>query len=137
MSVASLRARLLERGFAADDVDGVVARLTRDGTLDDRRTATAAAHLEGAIRLRGRRRVLQKVRALGIEPDVARAAVDNLFEEIDETALLDRAIAKRLKGMDPSSLDRAAMARLVRGLVAQGFPPDQIFRRLRASDDED
>jgi regulatory protein len=137
ISVASLRTRLLGRGFAADDVDEVVTRLTRDGTLDDRRTAAAAAHLEGAIRMRGRRRVLQKVRALGIQPDVARAAVDSVFEDVDETALLDRAIAKRLNGKDPDTLDRAAMGRLVRGLVGQGFTADQIFRRLRASDEED
>ncbi len=132
MSASALRIRLLRRGFAADDIDEIVTRLTRDGTLDDRRTATAAARLEGAIRLRGRRRVLQKVRALGIEPDVARAAVDSVFADVDETALLDRAIAKRLNGRDARTLDRAAMARLVRSLVGQGFAPDAIFRRLHA-----
>jgi len=132
MSAASLRSRLLKRGFASADVDEVVTRLTRDGTLDDRRTAIAAARLEGAIRLRGRRRVLQKVRALGIETEAARAAVDSVFADVDETALLDRAIAKRLNGKDAGTLDRAETARLVRSLVGQGFAPDAIFRRLNA-----
>lgn len=137
ISVTALRTRLLRRGFAADDVDEVVARLKKDGTLDDRRTATAAARLEGAIRLRGRRRVLQKVRSLGVEPEVARAAVDSVFADIDEAALLDRAIAKRLSGKDARTLDRPATARLVRSLVGQGFAPDAIFRRLRHEGHED
>jgi regulatory protein len=131
ISVAALRARLLRRGFATDDVDAVVARLKQDGTLDDRRTATAAARLEGAIRLRGKRRVLQKVRALGVDAELAHAAVDSVFADLDETALLDRAIARRLKGQDPKSLDRLATARLVRSLVGQGFSPEQVFARLR------
>jgi regulatory protein len=132
ISATALRARLLRRGFAADDVDDIVTRLQKDGTLDDRRTATAAARLEGAIRLRGRRRVLQKVRSLGVDAEVAHAAVDSVFADIDETALLDRAIAKRLKGENASPLDRAATARLVRSLVGQGFAPEAIFKRLRA-----
>jgi regulatory protein len=131
ISAASLRARLLRRGFAAEDVDEVIARLTQDGTINDQRTAAAAARLEGAIRLRGRRRVLQKVRALGVDADTARSAVDSVFADIDEAALLDRAIARRLGGADPKTLDRPATARLVRSLVGQGFAPDQIFRRLR------
>lgn len=140
ISAANLRTRLIRRGFEAGDVDDVIARLTKDGTVDDRRTAAAAARLEGAIRLRGRRRVLQKVRSLGVDADVAETAVNGVFAELDETALLDRAIARRLKGLDPRTLDRAATARIVRGLIGQGFSPDAIFRRLRAagtSHDED
>jgi len=133
ISAANLRTRLLRRGFAPADVDQVIARLTQDGTVDDRRTAAAAARLEGAIRLRGRRRVLQKVRSLGVDAEVAAIAVDGVFAELDETALLDHAIERRLKGLDPRSLDRAATARIVRGLVGQGFSPDAIFRRLRAA----
>lgn len=136
ISAAALRTRLLRRGFAADDVDEAIARLTKDGTLDDRRTAAAAARLEGAIRLRGRRRVLQKVRSLGVDADTARSAVDSVFADIDEAALLDRAIARRLGDVNPKTLDRAATARLVRSLVGQGFAPEAIFRRLRSHEDE-
>lgn len=134
ITTAALRARLLRRGFAADDVDTVLARLQADGSLDDRRTAVAAARLEGAIRQRGRRRVLQKVRALGVDAEVAQAAVDSVFSEIDETALLDRAIARKLNGRDPATLDRPAFARIVRALIAQGFAADAVFRRLRFED---
>lgn len=136
ISAASLRTRLLRRGFEAGDVDEVVARLKKDGTVDDRRTAAAAARLEGAIRLRGRRRVLQKVRSLGVDAETARTAVDSVFADLDENALLDRAITRRLNGKDPRTLDRPATARIVRGLVAQGFAPDAIFRRLKSSHEE-
>lgn len=137
ISAASLRTRLLRRGFDASDVDEVVRRLVADGTVNDSRTATAAARLEGVIRLRGRRRVLQKVRALGVDADTARVAVDGVFAEVDEGALLDRAIGRKLRDRDPKTLDRAVTARLVRSLMAQGFAPDAIFKRLRANRDDD
>lgn len=131
ISAAALRTRLQRRGFPLEEIDEALQRLTRDGTLNDARTASAAARLEGAIRLRGRRRVLQKMRALGIEADVAEAAVEQVFADLDENALLDRAIARRLRGQSAETLDRAGTARLVRALVGQGFAPDAIFRRLR------
>lgn len=134
LSRAALRARLLRRGFEPDAVDDVLARLTADGTVNDRRTAAAAARLEGVIRLRGRRRVIQKVRTLGIDADTAETAVNEVFADIDEDALLDGAIARRLAGKDPRTLDRPATARLVRSLIAQGFSPHHIFTRLKIVD---
>ncbi len=131
MSSQQLRDRLARRKFALEEIDAVIRRLTRDGTLDDRRVALASARLEAGIRRRGRRRVLQQVQQLGISAMTAKAAVDEVFSELDESALLERAIERRLKGADPRSLDRKGMARIVRGLVGQGFEPGQVYSRLR------
>ena len=87
--------------------------------------------MEAAIKGRGRRRVIQQVQRLGISADVAKSAVDEVFDEVDEAALLERALAKRLKGASVTTLDRAAKARIVRGLVSQGFAPSQVLRALR------
>jgi SOS response regulatory protein OraA/RecX len=131
LSTAQLRARLA-RKFEAAEIDEAIERLSKDRTLDDRRVAVAAARMEGVVRRRGRRRVIQRVQQLGISADVAKAAVDEVFGDIDERTLLDEAIDKKLKGVDPRQLDAGAAASLVRSLVGQGFDADQVYSRLRA-----
>ena len=131
LSTSQLRTRLARRKFAPDDIDDAIRRLARDGTLSDRRVAVAMARLEGVVRHRGRRRVLQRVQQLGISAADAKAAVDEVFEEIDERAALDQALEKRLRGKDARALDAKAVARVVRSLVGQGFEAGQIYSRLR------
>jgi len=131
LSARQLRDRLARRKYPADEIDPVITRLTQDGTLDDRRVALASAHLAVVGKRRGRRRILQEIQRLGVSPATAKQAVDEVFAEIDESALLDRAIDRRLKDVDPKSLDRPARARLVRSLVGQGFDADQVYARLR------
>jgi regulatory protein len=132
LSVAQLRARLVRRKFDPAEIDAALARLGDQRTVDDARVAVATARLEGAIRNRGRRRVLQRVQQLGISATVARAAVDEVFADIDEKAQLDRAIEKKLRGRQLGPLDANATARVVRSLVAQGFDAGQVYARLRA-----
>jgi regulatory protein len=131
LSAAQLRTRLARREFADDEINAVIERLSRDRTLDDQRVARAAARLEGTIRQRGKRRVLQRVQQLGISASVAKAAVEEVFSEIDEKALLDHAIERKLRGANPRALDARATARIVRSLVGQGFDAGAILRRLR------
>lgn len=131
LSEAQVRARLARRGFDDPHVDDAVARLKASRALDDQRVATAAARLESAVRLRGRRRTLQKVRALGIAEEDARRAVDAVFEEVDEAALLEQALARRLGGIAVPDLDRAGVRRIAAALVRQGFALDAILARLR------
>ena len=132
LSTKQLRDRLARRKFPSAAVDQVIRRLTADRTLDDSRVAVASARSEASIRRRGKRRVLQRVRQLGIDEDVARAAVDEVFADLDESALLDQAIARKLRGAVVGDLDRKAVARVVRALVAQGFAPGAVVTRLRA-----
>ncbi|MFP5378476.1 MAG: regulatory protein RecX [Vicinamibacteria bacterium] len=131
LSEAQLRTRLARRGFAPGQIDEAIGRLRQDRTLDDQRVARAAARLETIVRLRGRRRTLQKIRALGIADEDARAAVDAVFEDVDEEALLDQALARRLRGASPGALDQAGVRRVVSGLVRQGFPVGAVLARLR------
>jgi len=132
LSEAQLRTRLTRRALDPGDIDTAIARLLADGTLNDRRVALAAARMESAVRHRGRARVLQKIRQLGIDPSTAEAAVNEVFEEVDEGALLDRAFERRLRGRSPTDLDEKGRARIVRGLAAQGFAIEAILKRLRA-----
>jgi regulatory protein len=133
LSAKQLRERLLRRQFPEADVEAVLDRLRRDRTLDDRRVALAAARMAATIKGRGRRRVLHYVQQLGVSSDLAAAAVAEVFAEVDETALLDRAIAKRLR-QPVAALDARAKARLVRQLVSQGFELAAVLARLRRKD---
>jgi regulatory protein len=131
LSAKQLRDRLIRRQFPAEEVDTVIDRLRSDRTLDDRRVALASARMAASIKGRGRRRVLQYVQQLGVASDLATAAVAEVFAEVDEAALLDRAIAKRLKDTPVAGLDAKGKARLIRQLVTQGFEPAAVFARLR------
>jgi regulatory protein len=131
LSEYQLRERLARRKCDADDIDEALKRLREDGTVNDRRVAVAVARRESAVRHRGRVRVLQKVREIGIAESIAEAAVDEVFGEVDERALLDRALERRLKGKTVQDLDDKTRARIVRGLMAQGFAMSDILSRLR------
>jgi regulatory protein len=130
LSVKQLRDRLIRRQFPAEQVESVLERLQRDRTLDDRRVALASARMAASIKGRGRRRVLQYVQQLGVSSEVAAAAVTAVFAEVNESALLDRAIARRLKETPISALGARARARLIRQLITQGFEPAAVFARL-------
>ena len=131
LSEAQLRTRLKRRQLDADDIDAAVARLKEDRTLNDRRVAVAMARMESAIKHRGRSRVLQKIRQAGIDGDTAEDAVREAFEEVDESALLDRALERRLRGKLPKELDDKGRARVVRGLVAQGFRLEAVLKKMK------
>ena len=131
LSEAQLRARLARRKLDPADINTAIERLKADGTLDDRRVAMALARMESTIKHRGRARVIQKVRQAGIDGDAAEDAVRAVFEDVDENALLDRALERRLRGKAPRDLDEKGRARLVRGLAAQGFSLERILQKLR------
>jgi regulatory protein len=130
LSARQLRERLARRKFSPEEIAATVDRLVRDRTVDDRRVAVAYARMEAAIKGRGKRRVLQAVQRLGISADVAAEAVDDVFGEVDEDALLARALDRRLKGQAISALDEKGRARLVRQLVGQGFSLTRVLRAL-------
>ena len=131
LSASQLRARLARRNIPPDAIETTLARLTADGTLDDRRVARAIARMESGIRHRGRARVIQKLRQAGIAADIADDAVREVFEDVDEDALLTRALERRLRGREAMALDDRARARIIRALQAQGFSLTRILKALQ------
>jgi regulatory protein len=131
LSEAQIRARLGRRQIDPGDIDAAVTRLKADGTLNDRRVAGAIARMETGIKHRGRSRVLQKIRQAGIDGDTADDAVRQVFEDVDENALLDRAAERKLRGTAIKDLDDKGRARLVRALVGQGFSFEAVMKRVR------
>ena len=131
LSESQLRARLKRRKLDDDDIESAVSRLKGDRTLNDRRVAAAIARMESSIKHRGRARIIQKIRQAGIDADTADDAVREVFQDVDEAALLDRAFERKMRGKTARDLDEKGRARIVRALVGQGFSFDAVMKRLR------
>jgi regulatory protein len=129
LSAMQVRIRLERREYAPDQIDAAVMRLQQERAIDDARTARAIARTAVTLRGHGKRRVRMQVDAAGIDQAIAAAAVDEVFNEIDVNALLQAALARRLRGR-PITGDRE-MARLFRYLVGQGFDADRVVEALR------
>jgi regulatory protein len=132
LSEAQIRERLARKEHEPDAIEEAVARLRAAGALDDRRVALSAARAEAVVRSRGRARVLRRLQSLGIPADIADEATREVFEGLDEAALLERALARRLRGPAAVIRDPAHFRRLLQQLVRQGFPPSLVIRALKA-----
>jgi regulatory protein len=131
LSEAQLRQRLGRRGHNPNAIDQAVARLRKERALDDARVAAAIARRETSVKRRGKLRVRVQIERAGIAKDVARQAVDEVFAAIDDDALLQASLARRLRGRDRIG-DEAEFARLFRYLAGQGFESDRIMKALDA-----
>jgi SOS response regulatory protein OraA/RecX len=87
--------------------------------------------MESVIKHRGRARIVQKIRQAGIDADIADEAIREVFQEVDESELLDRAFERKMRGKTVKDLDDKGRARIVRALVGQGFPFDAVLKRLK------
>jgi regulatory protein len=131
LSEAQVRQRLARREHDPDAIDEAIARLIGERAINDVRVAEAIARSETSIRKRGKLRVQRKIESTGISPRIARDAVNEIFGALDADALLEAALAKRLRhGHDLA--DERIFNRLYRYLVGQGFEPDRVMARLRS-----
>ena len=130
LSETQVRHRLARRGYDHAEIDTGVLRLLHEGAIDDRRTAVAYARTETRLKHRGRTRVLRQVEALGISREIAREAVGEVFADLDEALLLERALERRLPSGEPLD-DTASFRRLYRQLVTQGFDAEQVAAVLK------
>ncbi len=141
LSETQMRTRLGRRAFDGAEIDAAITRLRREGALDDSRTARACARTEAFVKRHGRLRALRQLAALGIARDVAGAAVAEVFGELDEDALIQQALNKRVRH-DQSLDDPATVRRVHRYLLSQGFDAARVHAAMRnrtrhAAHDED
>ena len=128
LSTAQVRERLARKGFDDAAIDAAVDKLRSVGALDDARAAQALARRAAHIRGHGRRRAIREIEGRGIGRELARQAVDTVYGELDEPALLERAVARAARG---APTDRAAQRRLYQRLIRQGFDGAAVVAALR------
>jgi regulatory protein len=131
LSEMQVRQRLARKGHEPQAIDEAVERLRAERALDDNRVAEAIARTETSIRRRGRVRVRMQIERAGISKETAKRAVDDVFGAIDDDALLQSSLTKRLRGRDTIEDDRE-FQRIYRYLIAQGFESDLVMQALSA-----
>jgi regulatory protein len=139
LSEADLRSRLADRDHPQEQIDAAITRLKETGAVDDGRVARAYARTASKVKGRGRLRVARELQAMGIARDTITEAVAEVFGDVDERDLIDRAIQKKLRGgKRPTTLQERA--RLYQYLMRQGFTPAAVSIALRklggGADDE-
>jgi regulatory protein len=131
LSEQQVRQRLARKGHEREAIDVAVARLRDERAIDDARVAEAIARTETSVRRRGKLRVRMQIQRAGIANATAKQAVDQVFEAIDDDALLEASLMKRLRGRETIADDRE-FHRLYRYLVGQGFESDRVMKALTA-----
>jgi regulatory protein len=128
-SRAELRTRLLERA-EEDVVDRVITRLEELRYLDDEQFAASFAASRVAAKPVGRTRLRRDLQRRKVPNEVAEEAMNEVYGETGEEALIDRAIAKRLRTRGrPTS--REESQKLLAHLIRQGFRYDLAMRKVR------
>ena len=130
LSVEGVRARLEDRGYSPEDIAEALARLLESGALDDRRVARAYARTAVNVKGRGRLRVMQELLHMGVGKEIAAEALGEVFGDLDERALIEAAIRKKLHGR-PAPKDQGEHVRLYQFLMRQGFSPAGVAAALR------
>ncbi|MGH9415509.1 MAG: regulatory protein RecX [Terriglobales bacterium] len=128
-SEAELRRLLARRADSLAAITAVVARLRAHGYLDDARLAEHSARFERDRACHGRLRALQQLRARGLAPALAAAAVGRAYAEADEDVLL-AAFCRKKRLAAPQSPRQAASA--LNKLRRAGFSVAACQRALRA-----
>jgi regulatory protein len=131
LSEAQIRQRLARRGHDESAIDGAVERLKQERAIDDARVADAIARTETSVKHRGKLRVTRQIQNAGIDRGTARRAVDDVFRDVDDDTLLERALNKRMRSREHVE-NEAEFQRLFRYLMGQGFDSDQVMKALTA-----
>ena len=128
LSAAQVRQRLERKGFAGEPLTAALEKLQQTGALDDLRAAQALARRSAHVRMHGRLRALREIEGRGISRELARQAVDAVYAELDEQALLEQALARHGRS---AAADPTAQRRLYQRLVRQGFDGAGVVQALR------
>ena len=130
-SIAELRARLLEKEWAEEDVvDRVIARLQELGYLNDQQYAEQFANARLTAKPIGRSRLRQDMRRKKISSADAEQALTEVYTEEREEDLLEQAIAKRLR-LRGKPTTREESKKLFDYLLRLGFGYELVIRKVR------
>jgi regulatory protein len=130
LTAHELRQRLARRGYAADEIQQVVARLVASRYLDDVQYARAWAHARAHRHSLGPARLARELRSKGIaEAEISRA-VREAFGERDAREVAEAAAARKrqeLRGVSPE----VARRRLGAFLTRKGFAVEIVLALCR------
>jgi regulatory protein len=131
-SEGQLREQLLAKAWAEPGlVDECIVRLKELGYVNDDLFAHSYATSRVGARAVGRSRVARELAGKKVARKTIDEALDTVFEEVGEEALIDRAIQKRMRTHGRPA-DRGSAKRMFDHLARLGFEYDLIVRKLQA-----
>src|SRR5689334_14071551 len=132
-STGELRVKLQRKAEKQSDVDTTLARLKEFKYLDDRKFAEsfAAARLEN--QKFGKNRVLRDLRGRRVAPAVAERTVAKVYQQTDETALIEDFVRRHYRSASRDNLFKGEkeLASAYRKLLRAGFSSGNIVRVLK------
>jgi regulatory protein len=130
-SVHEMKEYLKLRTDNPDDAAAVLQRLREQNYIDDARYARdyARAHAQG--RRQGKFRIARELRARGVPDKHIDAALEAVFADTDEKALVRARLERKLRQVR-GPLDEKKRASIYRSLLRAGFSADSIRTELRS-----
>jgi regulatory protein len=129
-SVRELRERLLEKLWTNEAiVEGVIEKLKEYKYLDDERYARDVAVSKLLQKPQGKRRLQQTMSQKKLDKEIVDRAVAEAFEKLPEDALIEQAIAKRLR-LKGTPATREDTKKFYDHLLRQGFGYDLIREKM-------
>jgi regulatory protein len=129
-SEGQLREKLTAKGWVqADLLEECIARLKELGLVNDALFAHSYANYRVNSKPLGRARLARELALKKVPRARADEALDLVFAEAPEEALIDRAIARRLRTHGRPA-DRAAAKRMFDHLARLGFEYDLIVKKI-------
>lgn len=132
-STGEMREKLRRRAERASDIDDVLARLKDCGYLDDRRFAEGFAAARLSNERFGRTRVIRDLRQHRIAPTLAERSVRDVYENVDEQALIEDWVRRkyRLASRETLFQEDKDLAAAYRRLLRAGFKTGDIVGVLK------
>ena len=129
-SVAELRERLLEKNWTNEAiVTGVIEKLKEYNYLDDAQYARTVALSKLRQKPQGKRRLQFVMSQKKLDRETVDAAIEEAFEKIPETDLIEAAIEKRLR-LKGQPETREEKKKFYDHLLRQGFDYDLIREKM-------
>jgi regulatory protein len=129
-SVSEMKQHLERRAENKDLIPAVIARLRELNYLDDAKYALNYAAQHAKLRRQGRFRIARELRARGVPDRHIESAVDAVFADTDEAALVRARLTRRLAHLR-GPLDQKKIASLYRNLLGAGFSSEIIRAELK------
>jgi regulatory protein len=133
LSSSEVRSKLQRKTAQPEYVDTVMARLKELRCLDDNRFAEAFASARRDSGSFGKMRVLKDLRQRRVAGSLAQKAVDNAFEDVDESGLVERWLERKYRNVRLSEFlqDQKNLASAYRKLRYAGFSSSASIRALK------
>jgi regulatory protein len=133
LSTGEVRDKLRRKAENPEDIDGIISRLRDSGYLNDSRFAEGYARARRDTQGFGKIRVLRDLRQRRVAPNVAARAVEGVFEDADETEMIEAFLRRKYRTVDlPVFLQEDRNLRSAyRRLISAGFSSGASIRVLK------